>query len=64
MRARLTVLIPAVRERVMIEGRDGVFLVVSVDAANCVADLIPVADFGTVEEDVPLASLRRIPNSA
>jgi hypothetical protein len=63
MRARLTVLIPAVRERVMIEGLDGVFLVVSVDAANCVADLIPVADFGTVEE-VPLASLRRIPNSA
>lgn len=56
--------IPAVRERVMIEGRDGVFLVVNVDLANGVADLIPVADGGTAEEDVPLASLRRIPKSS
>ncbi len=50
----------AVRERVLIEGRDEVFLVVCVDLALGVADLIPIADGCSVEEGVPLISLRRV----
>ena len=51
---------PAVRERVLIEGRDEVFLVVSVDPEQGLADLIPVSDGGSPQEDVPLTSLRRL----
>jgi hypothetical protein len=54
---------PATRERVLIEGRDDVFLVVSVDRERAVADLIPTTDHGSPEEDVPLALLRRLPAS-
>jgi hypothetical protein len=51
---------PAVRERVVIEGSDEVFLVVSVDRERAVADLIPLCEGGSPQEDVPLASLRRL----
>jgi len=51
---------PAVRERVKIAGRDGVFLVVNVDHERGVADLIPLHDGLRPEEDVPLASLLRL----
>lgn len=51
---------PAVRERVLIEGRDEVFLVIYVDLDRGVADLIPIRDGGLPEEDVPLSSLRRL----
>jgi hypothetical protein len=44
----------------MIEGRDEVFLVVSVDLPRGVADLIPAAEGGDLEEDVPLTSIRRL----
>jgi hypothetical protein len=42
----------------MIIGREEAFLVVAVDRERAVADLIPLADSGFPEEDVPLASLR------
>lgn len=47
--------IPAVRERVRVDGRRGTFLVMAVDRDRQVADLIPTASEGTVEEDVPFA---------
>jgi hypothetical protein len=59
--------IPAVRERVFIEGRDEVFLVVSIDPERRVADLIPINDGGQPAEEIPLSSLRRaapIPEAA
>jgi len=43
----------------MIVGREEVFLVVAVDRERGVADLIPIADGESAEEDVPLTSLRR-----
>jgi hypothetical protein len=49
--------IPAVRERVWVEGRDGAFLVMAVDRERQVADLIPTVSEGTVEEDVPFAAI-------
>ena len=59
--------IPAVRQRVMVEGRDEVFLVVSVDLERGVADLIPLQDGGVPAEDVPVSSLRStgpLPNTS
>lgn len=50
--------IPRVRERVVIHGRDGVFLVVWVDHQRRVADLIPVNEAVSLEEDVPFAGIR------
>jgi hypothetical protein len=50
--------IPRVRERVMIVGRDGIFLVVGVDRVREVADLIPVREALNLEEDVPFAGIR------
>ena len=44
----------------MIAGRNEVFLVVNVDHDRGVADLIPLHDGPGPEEDVPLASLRRL----
>ena len=58
MRVRLS-FIPAVRERALIDGRDEIFLVVSVDFERGVADLIPVNDGGQPAEDVPFSALRR-----
>jgi len=46
---------PAVRERVLIQGSDDIFLVVSVDLERGVADLIPIRDGGQPAEDVPLS---------
>ena len=50
----------AVREHVLIDGRDEVFLVACVDRARGVADLIQIADGGSVEEGVSLTSLRPV----
>ena len=50
--------IPRVRERVMILGRDGIFLVVWVDRVREVADLIPIREALNLEEDVPFAGIR------
>ncbi len=58
MRVRLS-FIPAVRERALIDGRDEIFLVVSVDFERGVADLIPLTDGGRPAEDVPFSALRR-----
>lgn len=52
--------IPAVRERVRIKGRKGVFLVVGVDREREVVDLISTGSRNHVEEDVPFASLERL----
>lgn len=50
---------PGVRERVMIDGSSQVFLVVWVDTARGVADLIPLGESLELEVDVPLHTLRR-----
>jgi hypothetical protein len=52
--------IPRVRERVRIDGRDDVFLVVWVDLEGEVVDLIPIADGGTVEENVPFRAIHPV----
>jgi hypothetical protein len=52
--------IPRVRERVRIDGRDDVFLVVFVDLESEVVGLIPVADGGVVEENVPFRAIHPI----
>jgi hypothetical protein len=51
--------IPAVRERVRVKDRKGVFLVVGVDREREVVDLISTSTGSHVEEDVPFASLER-----
>jgi hypothetical protein len=50
--------IPRVRERVRIDGRDGLFLVVWVDHERELADLIPLADSRALEENIPFHSIR------
>jgi hypothetical protein len=54
--------IPRVRERVRIDGRDDVFLVVWVDLECEVVDLIPIAEGGAVEESVPFRSVHPVPD--
>jgi len=49
--------IPAVRERVRLKGRKGVFLIVGVDRERQVVDLISTTSTGHVEEDIPFDSL-------
>jgi hypothetical protein len=49
--------IPAVRERVRVQGRKGVFLVVGVDREREVVDVISTSSGGHVDEDIPFASL-------
>jgi len=56
--------IPAVRERVRIKDRKGVFLVVGVDRERQVVDLISTSTGGHVEEDVPFASLEPLDDGA
>lgn len=51
-------MIPTIRQRVMIEGRDEVFLVVWVDLRRNVADLVPVEGHKDLEEDVPFSKIR------
>jgi hypothetical protein len=52
--------IPRVRERVRIDGRDDLFLVVWVDLERELVDLIPIAEGGTVEESVPFRAIHPI----
>ena len=56
----LIVRIPRVRERVRIEGRDDVFLVVWVDLEREVVDLIPIAEGGALEECVPFRAIHPV----
>jgi|UPI00047C036F hypothetical protein len=49
--------IPATRERVRLEDREGAFLVVWVDHDRGTADLIPLGE-GDVEDSVPFARIR------
>jgi hypothetical protein len=50
--------IPAVRERVNMEGRKGVFLVIAVDRERQVAHLIPTTGPDVhLEEDVPFSRI-------
>jgi hypothetical protein len=55
---------PLVRERVRVQGRDGTFVVLSVDRAHGVANLISVAKGGQVEENVPLSSILPLTDGA
>lgn len=50
-------LMPSVRERVRLEGRDGEFIIVNVDRERHVVDLIAVAGGLNLEEDVPFSSI-------
>jgi len=50
--------VPIVRERVVIEGRSVVFLVVWADPIRRVADLIPLSGLTYLEEDVPFSLIR------
>jgi hypothetical protein len=52
--------IPRVRERVRIDGRDDVFLVVWVDLDREVVDLIPIAEGGALEESVPFCAIHAV----
>jgi len=53
-------MIPTIRQRVKIEGRDEVFLVVWVDLKRGVADLVPVEGDKDLEEDVPFSNIRSV----
>lgn len=48
---------PVAREHVRLKGRNGTFRVLSIDRAKGVAALVSTTKGGTVEEDVPLASI-------
>jgi hypothetical protein len=48
---------PSVPERVRLEGRDGEFIIVSVDRERQVADLIAASGGLHLEEDVPFSSI-------
>lgn len=48
--------IPLIRERVRIQGRDGLFLVLRVDYRREVADVAPIHS-NDVDEDVPFRAL-------
>ncbi len=48
---------PVLRERVRVQGRDGTFLVLSVDRARGVADLVSTARGARMEEGIPLSSI-------
>lgn len=48
---------PVVRERVRVQGRNGTFLVLSVDRARKVASVISTARGAQPEQDVPLDSI-------
>jgi hypothetical protein len=48
---------PLVRERVRVQGRDGTFVVLAVDRARGVANLVSAAKGGHMEENVPLSSI-------
>lgn len=48
---------PVVRERVRVQGKEGTFLVLSVDRARGVADLMPPNKGQQIEKGVPLSSV-------
>ncbi len=48
---------PVVRERVRVQGKEGTFLVLSVDRARGVADLMPAGKGKQIEKNVPLSSI-------
>jgi hypothetical protein len=48
---------PVLRERVRVQGRRGTFLVLSIDRARGVANVISAVAGGPVPEDVPLAQI-------
>jgi hypothetical protein len=52
--------IPRVRERVRIDGRDDVFLVVWVDLEREVVDLIPIAEGEALEENIPFRAIHSV----
>lgn len=48
---------PVVREHVRVQGRSGTFIVLSVDRARAVADIVSTARGSQAEHNVPLASI-------
>lgn len=51
---------PVVRERVRVQGKDGTFLVLAVDRARGLADLMPAVKGQQIEKNVPLSSILRL----
>ena len=49
--------IPGVRERVAVADRNAIFLVISVDAENQTADLIPLIGSAYALESVPFVTI-------
>jgi len=48
---------PVVRERVRVQGREGTFLVLAVNRARGVADLMPTTKGVPVEKNIPLTAI-------
>ena len=48
---------PVVRERVRVQGKEGTFLVLAVDRARGLADLMPANKSMPIEKNVPLSSI-------
>lgn len=51
------VYVPRMRERVCVEGRDEVFVVIYVDKESAVADLVSTEHVGDLLESVPFSSI-------
>ena len=48
---------PVVRERVRVQGKEGTFLVLAVDRARGIADLMSASKGRQIEKSVPLSSI-------
>jgi hypothetical protein len=53
----IAVFVPRVRERVCVEGRDEVFVVIYVDRENSVADAVSTERVGDLLESVPFSAM-------
>jgi hypothetical protein len=55
---------PVVRERVRVQGKEGTFLVLAVDRARGVADLMLANKSRQLEKNVPLSSILPLADKA
>ena len=54
---------PELRERVAVSGQASVFIVVGVNRASGMADLVALVGNSFVEEDVPFSAIRPYPDA-
>lgn len=62
-KAKVVLMIPAVRQRVTVQNQKGVFLVVWVDPEREICSLVQLSNQGYLIEDVPFASLQPVEES-